>query len=69
MIAKTKRRNRKFVQALKDGRSPSFLTRNYSRCQLCGRSKGYMRKFKICRICFRYHADRGELVGVTKSSW
>jgi len=39
------------------------------RCWRCGRKHGYMRDFGICRICFRELANRGELPGVTKSSW
>jgi len=50
-------------------RKPKFSTRQHSRCKLCGRSKAYMRKFSMCRICFRMLALRGELPGVTKASW
>ena len=50
-------------------RTPKFKVRGYTRCQICGRARGYMRKFGMCRICFREHALRGELPGVTKSSW
>lgn len=46
-----------------------FKGRNYNRCEKCGRPQGYMRKFKICRICFRELAHKGVLPGVTKSSW
>jgi small subunit ribosomal protein S14 len=46
-----------------------YLTREYSRCQICGRQGGFMRKFKMCRICFREHALKGEIPGVQKSSW
>ncbi len=46
-----------------------YAVRFKSRCSLCGRSRGYMRKFAICRICFRERAYKGELPGVTKSSW
>ena len=48
---------------------PKFKVRGYHRCQICGRARGYMRKFGLCRICFREHALKGELPGVTKSSW
>jgi len=51
------------------GKKPTFPTRVYNRCKLCGRVKGYMRKFKICRICFREKAHEGKIMGVTKSSW
>ncbi len=40
-----------------------------NRCQLCGRSRAYMRKFGICRLCFRHLALKGELPGVVKASW
>jgi small subunit ribosomal protein S14 len=40
-----------------------------NRCQRCGRPRGYMRRFQLCRICFRELALRGELPGVRKSSW
>lgn len=46
-----------------------FSTRHRNRCLLCGRSRGYYRKFQICRICFRNLASRGEIPGVRKSSW
>lgn len=50
-------------------REPKFKVRKYSRCQLCGRPRGYLRRFKLCRICFRELASRGEIPGVTKASW
>jgi small subunit ribosomal protein S14 len=46
-----------------------FSTRRYNRCQLCGRRRGYYRKFQICRICFRTLALKGEIPGVRKASW
>jgi len=46
-----------------------FAVRGKNRCSLCGRSRAYMRKFGICRICFRDLAHKGELPGVTKASW
>jgi len=46
-----------------------FKVRSYHRCRLCGRPRAYMRKFGICRICFRNLALEGKLPGVTKSSW
>lgn len=48
---------------------PKFSTRHVNRCKLCGRSRSYMRKFGVCRICFRELASQGKLPGVTKSSW
>ena len=46
-----------------------FTTRQKNRCQLCGRPRGYLRHFGLCRLCFRKLAHQGELPGVTKASW
>lgn len=46
-----------------------FPVREYTRCSLCGRARGYMRKFGLCRICFRENALRGNIPGIRKSSW
>jgi small subunit ribosomal protein S14 len=54
---------------VKKKRVPKFRTRGYNRCNICGRPHGYMRKFGICRICFRELAYKGEIPGITKSSW
>ena len=56
MIAKAKRGSR-------------FPVRYRNRCQVCGRPRGYRRRFGMCRICFRERALLGQLPGVTKSSW
>ena len=53
----------------KANREPKFRVRGYSRCKICGRPHAYMRKFGLCRICFRELAYKGEIPGVTKSSW
>jgi small subunit ribosomal protein S14 len=50
-------------------RKPKFAVRAKNRCNRCGRARGYLRKFKLCRICFRGLALEGQLPGVTKSSW
>jgi len=50
-------------------RTPKFKVRAYHRCYLCGRRRGYMRRFNLCRICFRERALRGEIPGVVKASW
>jgi len=50
-------------------RSPKFATRRYNRCNLCGRSRAFYRKFGICRICFRNLASEGKIPGVRKASW
>ncbi|MBL7158639.1 MAG: type Z 30S ribosomal protein S14 [Candidatus Omnitrophica bacterium] len=54
---------------LKAKKTPKFKVRGYFRCELCGRRRGYMRRFKLCRICFRELASRGEIPGVVKASW
>ncbi len=54
---------------LKAFKEPKFSTRQHNRCQLCGRPKGYLRRFGICRICFRELAWKGEIPGIKKASW
>ncbi len=54
---------------VKQRRTPKFKVRGYHRCQRCGRSGGYIRKFALCRICFRELANEGVIPGVVKSSW
>jgi len=54
---------------LKALKKPKFTTRKVNRCRICGRARGYMRKFQMCRICFRTLASEGKIPGVTKSSW
>lgn len=56
LIAKAKRRQK-------------FKVRGYNRCAICGRPRGYYRKFDMCRICFRQLASKGDIPGVIKSSW
>ncbi len=53
----------------KSQREPKYSTRDYNRCRLCGRARAYMRKFQICRICFRKLASEGKIPGVVKASW
>ncbi len=50
-------------------KSKKFKVREYNRCRKCGRSRGYLRKFGLCRICFRELASNGEIPGVIKASW
>jgi small subunit ribosomal protein S14 len=50
-------------------RPAKYKVRRYNRCKVCGRSRGYFRKFGLCRICLREMALRGLIPGVTKSSW
>ncbi|MEO9264525.1 MAG: type Z 30S ribosomal protein S14 [Candidatus Baltobacteraceae bacterium] len=54
---------------VKANRTPKFGVRGYNRCRLCGRPRGYLRKFAMCRICFRENAHKGVVPGVTKASW
>ena len=54
---------------LKVKKPPKFTTRVYNRCPNCGRVRGFLRKFKLCRICFRFLSLRGEIPGIMKSSW
>ena len=54
---------------VKQQREPKFKVRKYHRCKTCGRSGGYLRKFALCRICFRELAVQGFIPGVVKSSW
>ncbi len=52
----------------KSKKEPKFKVRKYNRCSQCGRPHAYMRKYGICRICFRNLAHKGQLPGVKKSS-
>ena len=53
----------------KESKKPKFKVRLRNRCHLCGRPRAYMRKFALCRLCFRKLALEGDVTGVTKSSW
>lgn len=50
-------------------RAPKFKVRQHNRCHRCGRPRGFLRKFALCRLCFRELALFGLIPGVTKSSW
>jgi small subunit ribosomal protein S14 len=54
---------------VKQQRDAKFEVRGYNRCKICGRPRAYMRKFGMCRVCFRELAHKGEIPGVTKASW
>lgn len=54
---------------VKARRTPKFQARTVRRCRRCGRGRGYLRKFEMCRICFRNLALQGSIPGVMKSSW
>lgn len=53
----------------KSKRTPKYGVRAYNRCSRCGRPRAFLRKFGICRICFREKALKGEIPGVRKASW
>jgi len=53
----------------KSKRAPKYGVQQHNRCQLCGRPRAYMRKFGLCRICFRELAVTGVIPGIRKSSW
>jgi small subunit ribosomal protein S14 len=53
----------------KANRKPKFSSRARNRCKLCGRPRGFLREFLLCRICFRKFALEGLLPGVKKASW
>ena len=54
---------------VKASRKPKFSSRAYTRCSRCGRPHSVLRKFKLCRLCFRELALSGQIPGVTKASW
>ena len=54
---------------VKSRKKPKFPVRKYNRCQRCGRRRAYLRKFGLCRICFRELALKGEIPGVRKATW
>ena len=53
----------------KSNRAAKYKVQQRNRCQICGRPRGYMRRFGLCRICFRELAVTGQIPGVRKSSW
>jgi small subunit ribosomal protein S14 len=53
----------------KSKRKPKFKVRAHNRCELCGRPRGFYRKFGLCRICFRENAHKGNIPGIVKASW
>lgn len=57
------------ASVVKMRKSMKFSTRFRNRCRICGRPRGFYRDFGLCRICFRKLAHKGEIPGVTKSSW
>jgi len=59
----------KLSQIVKTNSKPKFTVRHRNRCKRCGRPRGFLRKFQLCRICFRELSLQGHVPGVTKSSW
>jgi small subunit ribosomal protein S14 len=59
----------KLSMIAKAKRTPKFGVRRYNRCRKCGRPRAYLRKFEMCRICFRQLALQGDIPGVIKASW
>jgi len=59
----------KLSQVLRSKRPPKHRVQQHNRCYLCGRSRAYIRKFGLCRICFRKLALAGQIPGVRKASW
>ncbi|MCU0723627.1 MAG: type Z 30S ribosomal protein S14 [Planctomycetes bacterium] len=56
-------------QKIRVSKTPKYSSRRKNRCQICGRPRSFMRKFMLCRCCFRQMASRGLIPGVRKSSW
>lgn len=69
LINKAKRYRDRVANAISKGKKPHLPTRAYNRCGLCGRVHAYMRKFDMCRICFRENAQKGLIPGLKKSAW
>ena len=57
------------AKRVKELKTPKYKIRLRNRCRLCGRPRGYIRKFDLCRLCFRKLALEGDITGVIKSSW
>jgi small subunit ribosomal protein S14 len=57
------------AKIVRDNGPLKYAIRHRNRCKLCGRPRGYIRKFALCRLCFRQLALQGDITGVTKSSW
>ncbi|MBT4916931.1 type Z 30S ribosomal protein S14 [Candidatus Peregrinibacteria bacterium] len=69
LIVKCNRRKDRASKEHAQGKKLTFPTRVHNRCEKCGKINGYMRRFGICRICFRELASHGKIMGVKKSSW
>lgn len=53
----------------RENKKLKYKVRYRNRCNLCGRPRGYLRKFGLCRLCFRKHAHKGDIPGIKKASW
>jgi len=69
LIVKSRKKREKYLRDLKEGRKPKFPTKVYNRCHVCGRPRGYIRKFDMCRICIRQLAAQDMIMGLKKASW
>lgn len=69
IVTKCERNKKQAAKRHAMGKAISFPTRIYNRCSKCGKIHGYIRKFGICRICFRELASEGKIMGVRKASW
>jgi len=68
-IAKEDKKQAQILRARAAGKTAKLAVRLRHRCKNCGRPRGFLRKFSLCRICFRKFALAGEIPGVTKASW
>jgi small subunit ribosomal protein S14 len=68
-IAKEVKKLAEIQRGLAEGKAVKFAVRHRNRCKNCGRPRGFLRKFSLCRICFRKFALSGQIPGVTKASW
>lgn len=59
----------KTSKVVRETKTLKYKVQYRNRCRICGRPRGFMRKFGLCRLCFREHAHRGEIPGVRKASW
>ncbi|MEK7873173.1 MAG: type Z 30S ribosomal protein S14 [Chloroflexota bacterium] len=59
----------RLCKVVKSKRTPPFAVQRHNRCNVCGRSRSYIRMFGLCRLCFRQRALKGELPGIRKASW
>lgn len=57
------------AKIVRERKKLKYRVRYRNRCSVCGRARGYLRRFGLCRLCFREYAHRGEIPGVKKASW